>query len=297
MIFDTPTTKQEMYEVLNDIYYYYHIKRVDYEGVTLTQLSLDRMVAEELTDQQLMAKAEEICLPTQSKTLMEYTDKLKDKIYELSLKKEEKENELTEKEEEIEKTYESAKTALNKTALKNGITDSMLYAEKIAELEKEKGEKIGEARAKINGQITAIEGRIDALEDEIDNAEEKYAEMFSAEVNAKFIELKDSQTEKLRQVFEYNNGLDEKEQRYANSIVQTKASMELRYIETRINGLTKDELVEMGYYREVINCVNAYYGTLSAHDAYADIKSESHLALYLDDYYENIVYFYKTNAT
>ena len=52
----------------------------------------------------------------------------------------------------------------------------------------------------------------------------------------------------------------------------------------------------MGYYTDAINCVCAYFDTLSALTAYQQIAHDTKVAIYLDDYYSNVVYMYKTLA-
>ena len=59
---------------------------------------------------------------------------------------------------------------------------------------------------------------------------------------------------------------------------------------------TKDQLVEMGYYKDVITCVSGYYDRLSALSAYQDITNETGLITYLDDFYESVVYMYRVRA-
>ena len=85
-------------------------------------------------------------------------------------------------------------------------------------------------------------------------------------------------------------------QRYDNSIKETKCSLKLRFLDISSGEFTHDQLVKMGYYEDVIRCVCGYYDTLSAGDAYFDISSERKLAIYLDEYYTEIVYTYKLRA-
>ena len=72
--------------------------------------------------------------------------------------------------------------------------------------------------------------------------------------------------------------------------------MELRFLDISSGEFTHDQLVEMGYYEDVIKCVCGYYDTLSASNAYYDITSEKKLAIYLDEYYSEIIYTYKLRA-
>lgn len=297
MIFDTPTTKDEMIDILNDIYHFYRLQRMEYSGVTLTPLDLERMTFTPLTDEELVQKAEDMLAASQEKTLMDYVDGLEEKISELLLKKSEKQQECLLLIDENQKSYETAKETLNKEALKNGVLSSGVYAEKIMLLEKEKNQKTADINAELVSYSALIDGKISEYRTLLQNAEQKFQSVFAKQTEAKFYELKDEQEKTQREVFQYNNGLDEKEQRYLNTINQTVASFSLRHLEIRMQGPTQEELVEMGYYADVIDCVSAYYNTLSAQAAYTDIKNTPKLAIYLDDYYSQVVYFYKTKAS
>lgn len=127
-------------------------------------------------------------------------------------------------------------------------------------------------------------------------AEERFNDVFLAEKAQKTIEINDEEQALIRDLFKYNNGLDEKEQRYANVIKQTNANLEIKYLQVESNYFGKDQLIEMGYYEDAIDCVCAYYDLLPPADAFGDIKTESKLMIYLDEYYQTLVYMYKTRA-
>ena len=63
-------------------------------------------------------------------------------------------------------------------------------------------------------------------------------------------------------------------------------------MEINSNNLSKDQLIEMGYYTDVINCVCAYYDTLDALTAWRTIVNDAKVAVYLEEYYSQIVYMY-----
>ena len=86
------------------------------------------------------------------------------------------------------------------------------------------------------------------------------------------------------------------EQRYSNSIKETKASLYIRFLDVSSGEYTKDQLVEMGYYTDVIRCVSGYYDTLPADTAFRDMNAEGDLMIYLDDYYDQMLYAYRTSA-
>ena len=63
MQFIIPTTKNEMYEVLQEIFYYYRIRRESWGGVDLKELKLPRLTFEGLTDLELRQKAVTLVTP------------------------------------------------------------------------------------------------------------------------------------------------------------------------------------------------------------------------------------------
>ena len=59
MVYETPTTKEQMYEILKQIYYDYRMKIDGYEDAGLTDLILDRMEFTEKTEEELALEREE----------------------------------------------------------------------------------------------------------------------------------------------------------------------------------------------------------------------------------------------
>ena len=99
-----------------------------------------------------------------------------------------------------------------------------------------------------------------------------------------------------REVFKYNNGILEKETRYRNTIKQAEATLKLQFLEISMGEYTKDQLVDMGYYQDVIDCVTSYYDKFSAAEAFQKITDEKKLAVYLDDMYAEVIYAYRSKA-
>ena len=63
MVYETPTTKEQMYEILKQIYYDYRMKIDGYEDAGLTDLILDRMEFTEKTDEELFEEARGLTIP------------------------------------------------------------------------------------------------------------------------------------------------------------------------------------------------------------------------------------------
>ena len=296
MEFQTPTTLEELYETLNDVFNYYRLQVENYTAADLTSLDLTRMSYTPLSDEQLTVLAGQNVAAAQKIRQMAYVDSLNEKIADVDEKISAETVKKTERLKANDLTYSSAKEVIIKHAIKTGTTDSGIYAEKLSALERERLTKEGEITALCTAETYKLNQEKQRLNGLLSNASGKYSDVCASEVSAEFNKLKSSQEQTVRTVFTYNNELDEKEQRYENTRKQLVAGMLLRHMEIRAKGYTKDELVDRGYYNDVIACVKSYYDGMTAAQAFTSIKSQPKLAIYLDDYYSNIVYYYKTLA-
>ena len=80
MTFDTPTTKNEMYEILQEIFYYYRIRREADTGVSLSELELERLSYTPMTELEITAKAQALVKSGQEEKVLNYKRKLSDEI-------------------------------------------------------------------------------------------------------------------------------------------------------------------------------------------------------------------------
>ena len=296
MVFPTPATQDEMYEILKDIFYYYRIRREADTGVTLNALSLTRMTFTPPTDAERRTKAQTALKSSQEERLAAYRKKLSDEIATLTA---EVSAVATEKEilkSKANESYAAATAKAERDAIKRGIAQSSAALDRIADIATALAAEIAAIEANASAKTTALQAKITALTADYNGAATYFADIFEYEILAKIDELKAKEEETAREVFKYNNSLDEKEQRSANSVITATRQLELRYMDVSSDFFSKDELVEMGYYQDVIDCVCAYYDTLSAVAAYQGIAHDTRAAIYLDDYYANVVYMYRTLA-
>lgn len=293
MQFTLPTTKKEMYEVLAQIYSYYRIAREGYSEAVLKPLELDDMSFTELTSAQLEEKAAMLVKATHEREILALKKSVKEKIAALESKKEAVLKNAETLKEQINATYAASEEKTEKQAVKSGFAHSNVIIDKIAELEAKKNAALSAAEADKNAQVAEIETEISAQNAALIAADEYYEGVHASETKAKAAELKEEQDKIAREVFKYNNSIAEKIQRYDNYINVTIKSLRLKYMEVKTTSYTKEQLVDMGYYTDVMDCVCAYYDLLSAEDAFQDITSETKLIGYLDDYYQNVLYMYK----
>lgn len=296
MTFDTPTTKNEMYEILQEIFYYYRIRREADTGVTLNDLELDRMTYTPMTDQVLTAKAQTALKSAQEEKVLNYKKKISDEIYELGVKVTTYGAQKIAAENAARASYAAATLKAEREAVKFGIAQSSAVIDRIADLQTALASEITAIDADYDEKIATAQAKISRLQADLTGADTYYSQVFSYEVLAEKERIKDEENKLIREIFKYNNGLDEKEQRSVNSNVTATHSLELRYMNISSNFFTKDQLVEMGYYQAAIDCVCAYYDTLNEVTAFQQISHDTKVAVYLDDYYANVVYMYKVLA-
>lgn len=296
MTFTSPTTEDQMYSVLQDIFYYYRIRRDPDSGVSLEPLDLTRETFTPSTNQALRSKAQTAVAPAQALRLLNYKATLEDEIAELTAKIAVYEQQKTAKIAAARSDFAEASSKAQADAIKKGIAQSNVVVDRIAELNLELAARIDAIEDEIDEKIAVATARRTALNAKLTAANTYYSDVNEYEILAKIEDLKDAEAKIVREVFKYNNSLSEREQRSSNTLLSTMRELELRYLDITSKTFSKDELVEMGYYDDVIKCVCDYYDTLSDVAAYHGIVNNRKVAIYLDDYYSNIVYMYKTRA-
>ncbi|MBQ9485407.1 MAG: hypothetical protein IJU83_01060 [Clostridia bacterium] len=296
MTFPTPTSKENMYSILQDIFYYYRIQREADTGVNLAPLVLQRMTYTDMTAQELRAKAEKNVQAAQQKKLSEYKKALSDEIFELNQKVNSYTALSVSAKQATRAAYAETRRKAERDATKRGIAQSSAVIDRLTYIDTEMTAALTAIDQDYGEKTAAAQAKIARLNYDLSEAENFFGTTFDCEVIAEEVRLKDEEDKLKREIFKYNNGLDEKELRHANGVITTTRSLELRYMNVASNFFTKDQLVEMGYYRDAISCVTAYYNTLESLAAYRDISADTKVPVYLDDYYPNILYMYRTRA-
>ncbi len=296
MQFTLPATKEEMYSVLQEIYHYYRIVREGYAEVSLEPLSLQRLNEPTVSEEELSSIAE----------IMIKAEKLREKTsaYAEFAAEEASINSLMQSENErysarrtaIETDYSARRRQTRIEAQKRGLYNSTSVIAMLDEIDAEKSKAIADEIEKNSATVAELTAKTAALTARKAAFEASLEEIYDAEKSAKIKQLKSDAASKTSEIKKYNASQAEKEQRYKNQIKQTNAILRIKYLSVRATPYGKDELVDMGYYADVLDCVCGYYDTLAASKAYYDIIGEKKLMIYLDDYYEETIYMYKQRA-
>lgn len=296
MTFPKPTTKEQMYSILKDIFYYYRVRKADFEKETLKPLELKRLPFVLLNEESLLLKAGELVASEQmielaklKLSLGQEIDDYRDKMYQLT-----KAYNVTV--EKITVNYNESVRKIQEQAIDRGVGLTSVVTSQLADLESSKNQNLSEAEQTYQTEYGYYQTKHNELMQRYNNLSDEYSEIFESQKRKKYLELKDEQDKLEREVFKYNNSIDEKEQRSENSIAQSNATLQLKYMEISSGSLSKDQLIDMGYYADVIDCVCAYYDTFEPLTAWRSIANDGRVAVYLEDYYTQIVFMYQSRA-
>ena len=296
MQFKIPTSKDEMYEVLQDIFYYYRIKRAEMEEIDLAPLVLDKMEYTPLSTEQIKSMAESLVLPENQKARYDAKQKISLAISNMVGERESVELSNQKILDDITALYQAQIDKINKEAIDRGVQNSTIVVQEISNVESIMNGKLTIATQEGQEKLALIDGEIASLRESLNNVDAFYDQLYIDSVSAKIIELTSADKDKQDEVFKYNNNLMEKELKYSNEIIRRKADLRLKYQEVQVEFYSKDQLIEMGYYAKVVECIRGYYDTLNAVTAYQDIKAEKKLMIYLEDYYQSVLYLYSVLA-
>ncbi len=296
MTFQRPTTKEEMYSTLKDIFYYYRIKKAEFEQATLQPLVLTRLDFNPLSEEELTKKAEDLVAYEQLLEKEKVSKSLNEELQNLQIKNQEITDTYNVTVEKIIENYNKSSLEIQEQALKRGVALTSTVTEQLAYLESEKNQSLSDAEKKYNEEKAFYTSKINEITERLTNLDDEFTDIFEKQKVQKFIQLKDEQDKLIREVFKYNNALDEKEQRSKNSIAQSNATLQLKYMEISSENFSKDQLIEMGYYADVIDCVCAYYDTLDPLTAWRDFTNDEKIVIYLEEYYVQVLYMYQSRV-
>ncbi len=296
MEFNLPTTKEQMYAVLVELFDHYRVRKEGYEETELKDLVLERLDITEETDSELLLKAKKLLEAEHEREIKNYETELSSKVVALQEQISLLERHCVQEVASITNLYRESVSKVQNQAVKSGLLNSSIIVDKTALLEDSKNQKITQTIQEKDYQVALITAEMEELNAKLSASTEYFEAIHQKDINKKFVELCDERAKKKIEVFKYNNSLDEKEQRHANSIKEAKSSLYLRFLDIKAAEYTKDQLVDMGYFKDVINCVSAYFDTLEPLTAYQTFLAEKQLVTYLDYYYEQVALVYKLRA-
>ncbi len=296
MEFALPTTKEEMYATLTELFHYYRYQKSNFELVEQLSLKLDKIDYTVPDSETLRARAETLLDAEEEKEILALKKDINERIAKVN-------SQITSTTQNYDKLAESAKTLfeqsqtkLREQAVKNGLINTSAYLDKLTSLEKDKNEKLLSISTQKDNALAEHNATLTMLEESLTNADTYYSSLHEKRILAKVDELKEKADTTAREVFKYNNTLEIQMQTHENTIKRSNMSLYLKWMEANMVELTKDQLIDLGYYDDVVKCVCGYYDRMEPLNAYNDYNKEKRLTIFLEDYYSNVAYMYGLRA-
>ena len=291
MDFEIPATKEEMYEVLEAIDLHYKGDLRLFEPPAFEALSLARMDYIPETEESLLARAAELVEYDYEEALAQYRDE-QDAL--IAGETERKTQLAAEKQEALSAI--GAEIDLRREAEKRGILHSSAVVDRLASLAERRAAALTAARERYAGQEAACDARIAACEEKKENAPAAVLPLYESKRENALLALEKLEWDRAAEVLKYNNQAEEKEVKYSNSLLQSVAKLKLEFIQAAAQGYGEDQLVAMGYYKDVVAAVLGYYESLEPAAASADFNAERDLIIYLGSYYNNVSFYLSQRA-
>ena len=138
MQFNKPTTKEELHATLKDIFFYYRIKKAEFEQEVLYPISLTRLEFSGLTEEQLMQKASDLVRPEQLAELSKVRLDLLEKKEEYFEKVQQLTKAYNDNVEKVMENYNQSVTKIQEEAIKRGVGMTSVVTAQLNELENKK---------------------------------------------------------------------------------------------------------------------------------------------------------------
>ncbi len=296
MQYEIPTSKSELLITLKEIYHYYRIQRIEAPKINLKTLALPKLSFVAKSEEELTEEAKTLISASHQREKNKSIEEINEKLASLEILIVSANQTTQSLIEKITELYTTSQEKIREEGTVKGFATSNAVLDKISQLEEEKNQKITDAIEKNHQQIATYESQKAELNVRLTALDEYFSSLFDKDVQAKVLELNEEQLKYRDEINKYNNTVSEKNLNSQNNVLKAQANLDLRYKEIIIPEPSKDTLVDMGYYDDVIGCVNSYYLNIDAVEAYQDLLNDKTLLICLDHYYQDLLYAYKLRA-
>lgn len=293
MEYQIPTIYEDLLQILRQVFNKYRMNIPSYEPVTLEKISLEKLPETKLEESELQEISKQLLKGEQQREIFEREQSLAKDIKVAEEKLGQLEGEYLALKNGVIKEYETKIKAYKIEAEKRGIANSTISVEKISSIYAEMQEKINLLETEKSQTKTKLQETIARLSLQKEGVKEYYKSLHESEIASKTAELKSKESERQIEVIKYNNQVEEKMVKHANQVEQTQLTSALKYFELKIQPMSKDELIDVGYYEEVLYYVKGYLDTMTASNAYRELLDRAELITFLDDFYEETLSLYK----
>lgn len=296
MTYPTPTTEEELNELLWQIDEDIRYRKEDYEAPVLNYLTLEKIDYQSKSDTELLTQAQELSNLKKTAELQQETSVYQGQILALQAELSLTEVGLTEKLKKIDAYYDESQVKLAEDVAEKNMSSSSAYLSAKTKLESMRNSEKTDAETLASEKKAVIQGKIDEKQYLINNLNSVLTQKYQAVTEELFRELKEKENVTVNEVLKYNNQIEEKLIKTNNSVNQSKTRLNLEYLLIVNESLTKEELDALGYYKEMIKQVDGFYYTLDGDVAYEMFCKNSLLVYYLGEYYSSMHAKYEARA-
>ena len=189
MQFTIPTNKEQMYSVLQQIFYFYRIRREAFTELDLIPLSIPKMIYTPLEQSALLEMASKMVTPQIEREKYKEINQLEREISNLTAKKQTLEEQKSVAMQQVTTNFDKTIEKLKAEANKRGMLSSTVIVKELNQTESQRAQTLASVASEYDVKILLVQNEITTLESEIEKAQVFYAELLTKEKNAKKEEL------------------------------------------------------------------------------------------------------------
>lgn len=299
MAYATPTTKAEMYEILNEIYIDYRIRKEPFEALELENIVLDKLTFSPKSYDTKKTEAQVYVQPWYDDTYESMQKEISRNKYGLIKQKESVLENKNIQVAQVKLHYKDLQTELEEKALHYGYNSSELLINEINELKSQLAKELERIEEEYTDKINKIDEEISEITVQESQLNARLTNLFNHRVSARMLEIQEAEKQLEMSIIKYNNDIEEKMQKSRNSNLNANANLRIKHIEIQAKGYTKEELIQRGYYTQMLDCVSAFYSSdyfETPYLAYIDLLDEVQLIVYLDEFYSDLLELFRVRG-
>ena len=288
-----------MYEILNEIYIDYRIRKEPFEALELENIVLDKLTFSPKSYDTKKTEAQVYVQPWYDDTYESMQKEISRNKYGLIKQKESVLENKNIQVAQVKLHYKDLQTELEEKALHYGYNSSELLINEINELKSQLAKELERIEEEYTDKINKIDEEISEITVQESQLNARLTNLFNHRVSARMLEIQEAEKQLEMSIIKYNNDIEEKMQKSRNSNLNANANLRIKHIEIQAKGYTKEELIQRGYYTQMLDCVSAFYSSdyfETPYLAYIDLLDEVQLIVYLDEFYSDLLELFRVRG-
>ena len=171
MQFTIPTNKEQMYSVLQQIFYFYRIRREAFTELDLIPLSIPKMIYTPLEQSALLEMASKMVTPQIEREKYKEINQLEREISNLTAKKQTLEEQKSVAMQQVTTNFDKTVEKLKAEANKRGMLSSTVIVKELNQTESQRAQTLASVASEYDVKILLVQNEITTLESEIEKTQ------------------------------------------------------------------------------------------------------------------------------